>query len=440
MTDVIVVAAVDFGATSIRVCRVELGDGAPRVEVLHRVAHAARLGSDGHLRWDWSGLVAEMERGLTLATEAGPIASIGVDTWGVDYGLLDGRGELIEAPLSYRDERTRAYQDVVERIGARRLYETSGLQNLAFNTIFQLAAHDRHQLARARHLLMLPELLVYQLTGVITGEPTSAGTTGLLDVSTLDWSAEFCGAIDLDRSLLPALQPATTPVGIWRGVPVHLVGGHDTASAVFAGAADGEAFVSSGTWSIAGCERPLPDVSEAARTAGFSNEQSALGGVRFLRNVTGWWLVEQCRRAWDGDVDALLAAAARVEDEVPIVDVDDPRFLAPSDMAAELRAASGLEDAPRPVVIRCAVESMAAATAKVIDSLPPVTGIRLFGGGSRSSLYLDALQRCSGLRVTTGPVEATALGNALVQGLALGAFTSPEDARATLSDLEEVAG
>ena len=221
------------------------------------------------------------------------------------------RGELLEAPLSYRDDRTNAYEDVVERIGARRLYEINGLQTLAFNTIFQLAAHDREQLASARHLLMLPELLVHHLTGVITGEPTSAGTTGLLDVRTLDWSAELCDAIDFDRSLLPDLQPATTAAGTWRGVPVHLVGGHDTASAVVAGASDGEAFVSSGTWSIAGCERLLPDTSETARAAGFSNEQSALGGVRFLRNVTGWWLVEQCRRAWGGDVEGLLAAAAR---------------------------------------------------------------------------------------------------------------------------------
>ncbi len=140
------VAAVDFGATSIRVCRVEIGDGPPRLEVLHRVAHAPRRGRDGHLRWDWSALVAEMERGLTLAIDTGPIASIGVATWGVDYGLLDRRGELLEAPLSYRDDRTNAYQEVVEHIGARRLYEINGLQNLAFNTIFQLAAHDREQL------------------------------------------------------------------------------------------------------------------------------------------------------------------------------------------------------------------------------------------------------------------------------------------------------
>ncbi|HXY94386.1 MAG TPA: FGGY-family carbohydrate kinase [Acidimicrobiia bacterium] len=433
------VAAVDFGATSIRVCRVELGDRAPRLQVVHRAPNAATRGGDGHLRWDWPGLVAEMERGLARALDDGPVASIGVDTWGVDYGLLDRRGDLVEAPFCYRDERTRAHERVVDRIGARRLYGISGLQNLAFNTIFQLAAHDREPLARARHVLMLPELLVHHLTGVVTGEPTSAGTTGLLDLATLRWSAELCDAIDLDPALLPSLQPAATPVGTWRGVPVHLVGGHDTASAVVAGASEGEAFVSSGTWSIVGCERPLADTSEHARCAGFSNEQGALGGVRFLRNVTGWWLVDQCRQVWGGDVEALLAAAARVEGEVPIVDVDDPRFLAPADMVAELRAASGLADADPAVLVRSAVESMALAVANVVAALPPVTGVQVFGGGAASTLFLDALRQRSGLRVTAGPIEATALGNAIVQGIALGVFPSLEDARAMLSGHEEVA-
>jgi rhamnulokinase len=434
------VAAVDFGASSMRVCRVEIGDGPARLEVVHRVAHTAQRDGGGHLRWDWPRLVAEMERGLALAMDAAPLASIGVDTWGVDYGLLDAREELVEAPYSYRDERTSAYLSVVERIGARRLYEISGLQDLSFNTIFQLAAHDREQLAVARHVLMLPELLVHHLTGVITGERTSAGTTGLLDVRRLDWSDELCDAIDLDASLLPDIQPPTARAGTWHGVPVHLVGGHDTASAVVAGAADGEAFVSSGTWSIIGCERRLPDTSEAARIAGFSNEQAVAGGVRFLRNVPGWWLVEQCRVAWPGaDTEALLAEAALVDGEIPTFDVTDARFLAPTDMVAELRDASGLADADPPVVVRSTVESMATAAAAVIDELPPVAGVRVFGGGSRSALYLDALRRRSGRRVTAGPTEATALGNALVQGLALGVYESADEARAMLTDVEEVA-
>jgi rhamnulokinase len=433
------VAAVDFGASSIRVCRVDIGDGPPKLEVVHRVPHTAHRGTDGHLRWDWPRLVAEMERGLERVIET-PLASIGIDTWGVDYGLLDARGSLVEAPFSYRDERTASYREIVERVGARRLYEISGLQDLSFNTIFQLAAHDLESLGRARHLLMLPELLVHHLTGVVTGERTSAGTTGLLDVHTLDWSDELCDAVALDRSLLPDIQPPTRPAGTWRGVPVHLVGGHDTASAVVAGAAEGAAFVSSGTWSIVGCEQREPDTSDAARTGGFSNEQGALGGVRFLRNIPGWWLVDQCLAAWPAtDTAALLDAAARVDGELPTFDVTDPRFLAPTDMVAELRDASGLADADPATLIRCTVESMATATAAVVDALPPVSGVRVFGGGSQSRLYLDALRRRTGRAVSVGPTEATALGNAVVQGLALGVYDSATAARSVLTDLEEVA-
>jgi rhamnulokinase len=317
---------------------------------------------------------------------------------------------------------------------------------LAFNTIFQLAAHDRAQVARATHLLMLPELVVHHLTGAIVAEHTSAGTTGLVDVSTGDWSAELCDTIDLDVRLLSPLQEAGTQVGSWRDVPVHLVAGHDTASAVFAGGLPDHAFVSSGTWLLVGREQRAPDTSEAARLDGFSNEPAAFGGTRLLRNVAGWWLVEECRRQWDNaDLDILLAEAEAeaAEGTAAFVDATDERFLAPSDMVSELRASAALPaTASRATIVRTAVESMAATTATVVDSLPPLAGaplggVRVFGGGSRAQLYLDALRRRTDLPVTTGPVEATAIGNALAQGLALGVFASPERARATLADRKE---
>jgi len=435
------VVAIDFGASSIRVCRVELGDGRARVETVHRYEHAPVRSADGHWRWDWSRLIGEVERGLERAVDAGPVASIGVDTWGVDYGLLDHRGELLEPPFSYRDARTNEYHDVVTRVGAERLWELTGLQELPFNTIFQLAAHDRDQLARASTVLMLPELVVHHLTGAVTGEFTSAGTTGLLRLDVRDWSDELCDAIGIDRGLLPELQPATTRVGAWRGVPVHLVGGHDTASAVFAGAARGDALESSGTWLIVGCEQDHADLTDTTRVRGFSNEQGVFGDIRLVRNVAGWWLVEECRRAWGGpDLDALLDDATAVTGDVPIVDVADERFLAPPDMDTALREAGGLDTgASRAAVIRTAVESMAASTADVVASLPSARGIRVFGGGARSELYLDALRRRSGLRVTATAIEATALGNALVQGVALGVYSSPLEARATQSAHEQVA-
>ena len=436
----VTVGAVDFGASSIRVCRVTLGDGAPELEVVHRHVHAP-VHAGSHLRWDWDRLVAETERGLELAAARGPLASIGIDTWGVDYGLLDGRGELVEPPISYRDARTDDFRATLDRIGAEHFFATTGLQAAQYDTIFQLGAHDREQLARARHLLLLPELLVHHLTGVVTGEPSSAGTTGLLDLRAHTWSTELADAVGVDPSLLPPLQPAGTQVGSWRGIPVHLVGGHDTASAVIAGATRDAPFVATGTWLLVGREQDQPDTSAAAFAAGLGNELGALGGVRLLRNVAGWWLVEECRRHWgDPDLDQLLARAASIA-PVPAGDALDPRLLAPSDMAATLAELAGLPDpTDRAVITRCAVESMAESAVHVIASLPGVDDdapVRAFGGGIRSPLLLDALARRSGRSVHLGPVEAAALGNALTQGLALGVFATLDDARATLVAPEE---
>ncbi len=421
------VVAVDFGASSIRVCRVDVDADDAAVDVVHRYAHGPVVGSDGVLRWDWARLVAETERGLDRALARGPVASIGVDTWGVDYGLLDAHDELVAPPVSYRDRRTDGYRAVVDRVGEARLYAISGLPPLSFNTIFQLAADDPDARARARRALLLPELLVHHLTGEQVAERTSAGTTGLLDVTTADWSAELLDAVRVPPSFLAPIQEPGTRVGTWRGVPVHLVAGHDTASAVLGGGRPDHAFVSAGTWLIVGREQPAPDTSDRARAAGLANEQAALGGVRRLRNVAGWWLVDECRRAWgDPPLTALLDAAAALDTDVAIVDATDPRFLAPDDMARELGAAAGLrEPDDRATVVRCAVESMAAGAAAVIDAVDddparPIAGVRVFGGGAQSQLLVDALARRTGRPVSVGPVEATALGNAMVQARALG--------------------
>ena len=321
-----------------------------------------------------------MDRGLTLAVDRGPVASIGVDTWGVDYGLLDGRGDLVAPPFSYRDDRTAGYREVVDRAGGEAaLYGRTGIQLQPFNTLFQLAAHDRDELARARHLVLLPELLVHHLTGEVVAERTSAGTTALVDIATGAWSAALAEIAGLDPALLPPIAAAGTRVGTWRGIPVHLVGGHDTASAVAWPA--GPAFVSAGTWLLVGCERPEPDLGAAARRANFTNEIGALGGIRFLRNLAGSWLVEGCRPAWgDPGVDELDVAAAAVDPPDALLDVADPRFLHPADMLTEVTDALGLPgDAPPPVVVRGIVESQAAGTAAALDRVGtdgPVARVR----------------------------------------------------------------
>lgn len=438
------VVAVDFGASSIRVCRVDLGERPPALRVVRRHAHGPVADPAGVLRWDWPRLVAEMDKGLVAALEAGPVASIGIDTWGVDYGLLDARRQPVAPPVSYRDGRTAGYEAVVARLGgARALYRTTGVQLQPFNTVFQVAAHDPDELARARHLLMLPELLVHHLTAEIVGERTSAGTTGLVDIASGDWSAPLADGVGLDASVLAPLLPAGTRVGAWQGVPVHLVGGHDTASAVVAMGGvprTGSAFVSTGTWLLVGREQPEPDVGDRYREANFSNEIGALGGVRFLKNLAGSWLVERCRAAWadavgpGGSVGELLAAAEAAEPPPAQLDVADQRFLNPTDMLGEVTAALGLPiDAPPPVVVRGIVESQAAGTARVLDELGGVTEVHVIGGVARARLYARLLAERAGVPVHPGPVEATALGNALVQGVALGVYADLADARRHLA-------
>jgi len=436
------VAAVDFGASSIRVCRVELGPDAPRLSVVHRYAHSPAADGSGVLRWDWARLLAETEKGLAAAQEAGPLASIGVDTWGVDYGLLDAHGDPVAPPVSYRDDRTAGYAAVIDRLGgAAALYDLTGVQLVPYNTVFQVAAHDPAERDRARHLLMLPELVVHHLTGAVVGEPTSAGTSGLVDIRTGAWSPALAAGIGLDSAVLPDILPAGTPVGTWQGVPVHLVGGHDTASAVAAmgaGAGSRPAFVSTGTWLLVGREQPDPDLSDAARAANLTNEIGVLGGVRLLKNLAGGWLLEGCRPGWgDPPIRGLIEQAATVVD-VPEsrLDPTDARFLHPDDMLGEVTGALGLpRDTPPAVVTRVVVESLAAGTAGVLAELPGAapSDIHVFGG-AQSALYRRLLARCTGVPVHAGPAEATALGNAVVQGIALGVYHDLADARRHLGE------
>jgi rhamnulokinase len=434
-----VVVAVDLGATSIRVCRVDLSHAPVDVEVVHRHAHQVVVGPDGSMRWDWDRIVAEVTTGLRRSFERGPVASIGIDAWGVDYGLVDREGVLLSQPHSYRSHRTDGYADLADRIGRRRLYEIAGLQLQPFNTIFQLAAHDPEELAAARHLLFLPDLLVHELTGFIGAERTIAGTSGLLDLATQTWSPELVAATGAPAGLLPDVVPAGTRAGTWEGVPVHLVGAHDTASAVVAMGSSpgpGTAFVASGTWLLVGREQEEPDLSPEAEAVNFTNELGTLGGIRLLKNVGGFWLLNECRRHWGNPTtEQLLDEAAAWREPVPTVDATAPRFFAPTDMPGELCDAAGLSaGAPRAQIARVAVESMAATTVSVLDMLGDVKEIALFGGGAGADLLIDRLAARTGVPVRVGPIEATALGNALVQGIALGVLDSLAEARACLDD------
>lgn len=433
------VLAVDLGATSIRVAAVDLAEVTPKVQIVHRWRHAPVEAADGSLRWDWEGISREVERGLEIGLGTGPVASIGVDGWGVDYGLIDNRGELVEAPFAYRDSRTRGWEGIADTIGRGRLYATTGIQLMGINTIFQLAVHDRQTLERAHRMLLLPDLLVRQLGGHEGAERSNASTTGLLDAHSGDWSGPLIDELSFPRSLFPELKTAGDRTGEWRGVPLHLVGSHDTASAFLGmpgGGARNTVFVSTGSWVIVGVERAAADTSETARAANFSNEAGALGGVRFLKNVIGLWILERCRPRWgDPPVASLAAEAIDVTEPVPQFDASDHRFLNPPDMEEEVRRAARLsEDASRGVVVRVVLESIVAGVAAVVEELSAVVGspmshVSLVGGGARLPLLPDLLAKRTGLAVVTGSPEATALGNATVQGLALGHFADVEEAR-----------
>jgi rhamnulokinase len=274
---------------------------------------------------------------------------------------------------------------------------------------------------------MLPELVAYELTEAAASERSNAGTTGLLDVATGDWAADLLEGVGADPAIMPAPEQAGRRLGEYRGVPVHLVAAHDTACAFAASPLDAEdsAFVSAGTWVLVGVERALPDTSEAAEAANFSNEIGALGGYRFLKNVPGFWLLEQCAALWETSAADLLERAAGA-DAGPVFDVHDERFLAPDRMDDEVRRAAGLgPDADEAIVARSIVESIAHAVGRVVDELrrwQPVSRVVVVGGGGASPLVRDRLAAHAGADVVVGATEATALGNALVQGIALGRF------------------
>lgn len=444
-------AAVDIGASSGRVILGSISGGASRLEVVHRFPNAV-VESDGGLRWDFDALFAEVLTGLTAAGKAAqlrgvPITSIGIDTWAVDYGLVDATGELVAQPYSYRDPRGQgAVNSVQQVLDPATLYATTGLQFLPFNTIYQLAAEPSLTGLQA---LLIPDLIAFKLTGQRRTEVTNASTTGLFDAVAGEWATEFLAALQLPSTLFPPLiQPGET-VGTLQpqiaeatGLPVATrvvaVGSHDTASAVAAVPASGVdfAYISSGTWSLVGVELRHPVLTEASRQANFTNERGVDNTIRYLRNVGGLWLLSECQRAWAKEgyepaLEELLDAAAALPSGGPLVNADDPYFIAPDDMPDRIRSAARVTGAvlsEKPAaIVRCILDSLAAGYARTIAdaerlSGTPVDVVHIVGGGSQNRLLCQLTADSTGKPVVAGPVEATALGNILVQARAAGAL------------------
>jgi sugar (pentulose or hexulose) kinase len=435
------VAAVDLGASGGRVIAARVSrSGVELHEVSRFPNEPVRAGST--LYWDILRLQASVVSGLRLAAESFPLTSAGIDSWGVDYGLLDATGTLIGNPVHYRDART---DGVTVPVPAAELYAVTGIQHLPFNTIYQLAAAaGTPALGAAATLLLIPDLLAYWLTGSAGAEVTNASTTALLDVSTRSWAVDLMKKAGIPAGLFPPLrQPGDVigPVtGIAGGLPLIAVGSHDTASAVAAVPASGSAFayISSGTWSLAGLELSRPVLTEESRLANFTNEAGIDGTVRYLRNVTGLWLLQECQRCWGADsLEPLLAAAASVPPLRFVIDPDDPVFLPPGDMPARIASWLSARGLPAPAgraeVVRCILDSLALAYRRALLAAQSLAGqhadvVHVVGGGSRNELLCQLTADALGLPVVAGPAEATALGNVLVQARASGAApgTLPE--------------
>ncbi len=450
------VAAVDLGASSGRVVLGHVGRSRLEIEAVARFDNVPVRLPDG-LHWNLLELYSRALTGLRVAARqaasgGGRLVSAAVDSWAVDYGLLrDGR--LLGVPFHYRDEARAAGVDLVHaRVPHAELYKRNGLQLLPFNTLYQLAADP--WAAEADRLLLVPDLIGHWLTGREVVETTNASTTGLLDLRTGRWDEPLIDRLGLPRRLFgdlvepgatlgPLLPPVAELVG-GPGLEVTAVGSHDTASAVVAVPieTDDAAYVSCGTWGLVGVELDAPVVTEASRAANFTNEGGVDGRVRFLTNVMGTWLLSETLRTWDRqgspvELTAALAAARDVDVPVPVFDVQDPRFLPPGDMPARIDAWCAERGVPAPrgpaVVVRSIVESLARAFADAVQAAEdlsghPVRTVHVVGGGALNTLLCQLLADRSGRRVLAGPVEATALGNVLVQARTAGAVTGGLDA------------
>ena len=454
------VAAVDLGATSGRVMLGYVGHNELSVRPVARFPNLPVRTPDG-LHWNIHELYRHATAGLGAAAREEPgLASAGVDSWAVDYALLRG-GRMLGAPFHYRDERNAAAVFRTHtRVSAAELYASNGLQFLPFNTLHQLEAERESGLLQfADSMLLIPDLINFWLTGERFAERTNASTTGLLDITTGEWNEALITRLELPAGLFaPLISPGVsvgkllpsmaTELGMTGGLNIVAVGSHDTASAVVAIPATTAnfAYISCGTWGLVGVELEHPVLSESSRLANFTNEGGVDGRVRYLQNVMGLWLLSESVRSWERggetiDLPTLLAQAFDVASTVPVFDAKDPRFLAPGDIPT--RIAEWLTEhgravpQSRPEFVRSIIQSLAAAFSDAVRAASELSGIRvdvihIVGGGSLNELLCQLTADLSGVPVLAGPVEATAIGNVLIQARAQGFVTGSLEALRSL--------
>jgi len=439
-------AAVDLGAESGRVVRGSFDGERVTLEVAHRFENRPVRLPDG-LRWNLLALFTEILAGLRRLDR--PLAGVGVDTWGVDYALLDDRGRVLGLPFHYRDSRTDGMVERAhERVPREELYGVTGIQTMPINTIFQLLADEGSSALRAAaRIALVPDLISLWLSGELVNESTNSSTTGLLDAKSGTWARALIDRLGLPAAPFehdPVEAPATLgPILDHHGIdaPLHVVASHDTASAFVAAPLRSAraAILSSGTWSLLGLEVEQPVLTPQACEFNLTNERGVDGTIRLLRNVMGLWLVQECAARWNQSYEVLTGLAAAARADVPLFDPDDERLLRPGDMPARIADACTALGQEKPQdrgeIVRAILTSLACKYRLVLERLEAVSGtevevIHAIGGGVRNELLCVLTADLLGRPVLAGPVEATALGNVLVQARATGEVGSLADMRA----------
>ena len=485
MTDTRYYLAIDIGASSGRHVLGHVEDGKIVLEEMHRFDNIQQR-RRGHDCWDINMLWKNVLAGIEACRAAGKIPeSLGIDTWGVDFVLLDAEGKRIGDAVAYRDERTQAVAAAVdEKIGLAELYEKTGIQRQEFNTIYQLAAlaqEHPEELACAERFLMIPEYLNYLLTGKMVNEYTNATTTGMLNARTMQWDPDVLEALDIPAKIFGPVSMPGSSLGHFTDAVAQLVGydckvilpaTHDTGSAFLAVPAqdDDAVYLSSGTWSLLGVENKEPITTEASRLQNFTNEGGYQKRFRYLKNIMGLWMIQSIRRELNG-IDYVegkgvgreraehtigfgeLIDMAREEEQkaqgvpAPRVNVNDDRFLAPESMIEEIKAACRETNQTVPettgAVMRCVYESLTGCYADAIAELSKLTGrtytsVNVVGGGCQDAYLNDMTARACGIPVYAGPIEGTSLGNLIVQMIQGGEFTDLQEARSAIRDSFDV--
>jgi rhamnulokinase len=435
------------------------------LEELHRFPNTP-LKAGGALLWNLDALFAELRAGLKKAAARKlPIASLSTDSWGVDYVLYDQQGRMMSPVWHYRDARTaRGVENVKARVDWPTIYSETGIQFMALNTIYQLAAEPPERLAGASQILLIGDAFNYYCSGVARNEESLASTTQLYNPRTKTWSQKLLGALNLREEMFASVVPAGTKLGPLKrelaaevGLPqIEVIAScsHDTGAAVAAVPASGEnwAYLSSGTWSLMGVELPGPVITEQGRNANFTNEIGFSGTVRLLKNIVGLWVVQECRRDWAKqgqgfDYPTLTRLAAEAKPFVSLINPADPRFVKPDDMPAKITAFCKETGQPVPdspgAFVRCALESLALFYRVTLRQLEAIIGkkvqqLNIVGGGSQNLLLNQFAANSLQISVLAGPTECTALGNILVQAIALGHLPSLAAARAVVRNSFEV--